>query len=499
MGLLAPVLAAGFGPALVDGYWTNSNRYSLTDGVSLDDALAIPAFYDGVALISEDIAKAPCHIFEDLGEAGRRHPENMPLEELLQYAPNPWQTAFEFKEFMTACSMLRQFGIAEIIPGRRGPVDQLVPLHPDLVREETKPSHRFLYRDPKHNGEERALFPDEVFVIRGRLGRSVLDFASRNLAVDAAIERYAGTLFARGARPQAVVKHPAELSDSGRKNLRKILDEFAIAGPRSGRPMLLEEGLEWQDIGLTNRDAQFMENRKWGVRQVARWLRLPPHKLADLQDANYSNVEQENINYVTDTLLTWAIRWEQAIRRDLIVPKSRYFAKLNLDILLRGDLAARALAYSAAIQWGWMTRNEVRAHEDLNPLPGLDRPLRPLNMSDTSASVDDLTPAARAHLRLLAADAAERVVTRERTAVAKFAEHSRGDRATFTRDVEGFYAEHAGHVSDLLHIPMDVAREDAAGQRAAIVAGKSIDDDWVVARVGQLTALVLSSALGAAA
>jgi HK97 family phage portal protein len=502
MGLIARTMAAGASPALNDGYWGGGSRYT-TDGSSLspgDDAMGIPAFYDGVALISEDIAKMPVHIYEDLGSAGRRPTANMPLEDLLQYQPNAHQSAFDFWEMMVAFAILRKFGVAEIIPGARGPVDQLVPLDPDLV---TPRGSAYAYRDPKDGGRERVLLADEVFVVHGRLGRSVLDFASRSLSVDAAIERHAGTLFSRGARPQSVVRHAAELSQKGRDNLRKVLDEYSIGGPRSGRPMLLEEGMTWESVGMTNKDAEFTANRQWGVRQVARWLRLPPHKLADLADANYSNVEQENINYVTDTLLSWTVRIEQAIRRDLIIAKGRYFAKFNLDSLLRGDFGARAQAYSLGIQWGWITRNEVRAREDMNPIPGLDSPLTPLNMTTGTApgtaSAADLSPQATAHLRLLASDAANRIVTREREAVAKAADHSRGNTRSFAADVDAFYAGFGPHVASCLHLPADVAKSWAAEQRASVISGAVPDADWAADSVARLTSLAMSTALGAAA
>jgi len=500
MGLLAPVLAASPASAADDRYYPGGSYSSGgSGGVAADSAMTIPAFYDGVTLISEDIGKVPLQIFEDLGDAGRRRTTNHPLGNILSKAPNEYQTAIEFREMLTAFAILRKFGIAEVIPGPRGPVDQLVPLHPDCVREAQRP-HRYLYADPKLNGQERTILADEAFVLRGKLGKSVLEFASQSLMVEQATERYAADLFGRGARFQGVLQHPRAASDGVRRGLRKALDETSVGGPRSGRPLLLEEGMTWQSVSLTSKDAEFLATRQFGIRQIARWLRVPPHKLADLADSNYSNIEQESINYVTDTLLSWAVRWEQAIWRDLILGKDRFYARHNLDGLLRGDFATRAAGYAQAIQWGWMTRNEVREKENFNPIAGLDEPLTPMNMtSDPSgqpplADLLELSPSANGQLRLLAADAASRVIRREMGTIVKLTERAQGNEDAFRASVEAFYAGHADDVAGSLHIPEHVALAYAAEQRNAVVAGTANIDDWPVDRVAHLADLAMANA-----
>jgi HK97 family phage portal protein len=406
---------------------------------------------------------------------------------------------------LTAFALLRKFGIAEIIPGPRGPVDSLVPLHPDLVREDvtTSGQHRYWYSDPKKNFQERPLLSDEVFVLRGKLGRSILDFAKDSLGAQLATERFQGLLFSRGAKFAGVVSHPKLLQDPTRTAIRAALDEYAIGGPRAGRPLLLEDGMTWENAAMTSAEAQMVENLKWGLLQVCRWFRVQPSKVQDLSDAHYANVEQAAIDYVVDTILSWAIRWEQAIRRDLIINKVRFFARHNLEGLLRGDSQARAAFYSLAIMWGWMTRNEVRAKENLNPLKGLDDPLTPLNMGvgrigpDGKPAAMLLLPetipnAARGQLKLLASDLADRIIRRETAAIGKLAERSGSDAGAFAKGVEEFYAEHANHVAGALHVPVSVAKRYASDQRQALLAdGPAVMDDWPVDRAAYLTSLAM--------
>lgn len=511
MGILARPLSAdaGLGRALQDDLYSDY-RPTTTAGVRItpDTAMGMSGVYACTTLITEDIAKVPLQMFEDQGKAGVSETDNNPLSDLLQHQPNDYQSAFEFREMLTGFSLLRKFGIAEIIPGPRGPVDQLIPLHPDLVREQVLPNgqRRYPYRDPKLNFQERVLLADEVFILRGKHGASVFDYARESMALMLATEQFAGFLFSRGAKFQGVVQAPkAFANDTVRGAIRKGLDEYAIGGRRAGRPLLLEDGMTWVNAGMTSSDAELMESRKWSLREVCRWFRVQPSKVADLENYKYATVEAENINYVTDTLLSWAIRWEQAIRRDLIIAKGRFFARHNLDSLLRGDAAARAQAWALAIMWGWMTRNEVRAKENMNPIDGLDEPLTPSNMQIGSDGKpmgpvalvggrlsETLAPAARGQLRLLASDAASRVVRRETAALAKIAERAAGDRDSFRSGVDSFYAEHAEHVAAALHIPEHVARQYAHDQRAGLLgAGETPTEEWSIERVRRLAALAM--------
>lgn len=122
--------------------------------------------------------------------------------------------------------------------------------------------------------------------------------------------------------------------------------------------------------------------RRFQIEEIARIYRIPPHMLADLERATFSNVEQLAIEFVVHTIRPWLVRWEQAIKRDLFLPGERetYFAEFLVDGLLRGDTESRYRAYSVARQWGWMSANDVRELENMNPIPGGDIYLIPLNM-----------------------------------------------------------------------------------------------------------------------
>lgn len=442
--------------------------------VTPDGAEAIPAVYACTTVISETVAMLPLPVYERIGdEGGKRVARNHPLYDLLQDQPNDYQTAIEFREMMTAFAVNRGMGVAEIIPGKRGAVDQLKPLHPDLVwRDPTIDGRlRYKYADP-YRHEVRTLLAAEVFVVPGRRGKGVIAYARESFELQLQLQRYATQLYRRGPRHSGVVTHPKTLGEVARANLRKALDRYSAGGENEGRPLLLEEGMTWETASMTMRDAEFVATMNHGVADVCRWYRVPQHKIQELMRSTNNNIERQSIDYATDSILPWTIRWDQAIRRDLILAKDRFFAEHVLEGLLKGDIKARFEAYAIAVSLGWMTRNEVRAKENMNPLPGLDEVLTPLNMDVAGTSVAFADPTQRArvvgYLRTMVRDAAARVVRKETATLGKLAE--RGVAGEEWRSaVQAFYREHAEFVARVLRVDDETAERYAAERCAHVV------------------------------
>jgi phage portal protein BeeE len=127
------------------------------------------------------------------------------------------------------------------------------------------------------------------------------------------------------------------------------------------------------------------------VNDIARWFGVPPHKIGDLERSTNNNIEQQAQEFVQECLGPMAERWEASIEAELLFDDDGLEAEFLFSQLLRGDSAARAQYYNLGINGGWLTRNEARLSENLNPLPGLDRPLRPLNMAEEQNDGSDPT------------------------------------------------------------------------------------------------------------
>ena len=129
--------------------------------------------------------------------------------------------------------------------------------------------------------------------------------------------------------------------------------------------------MKYQQIGIPPEEAQFLETRKFQVDEIARLYRIPPHMVGDLDKSSFSNIEQQSLEFVKYTLDPWVIRWEQSLQKALLLPqeKREYFVKLNVDGLLRGDYQSRMTGYSVGRQNGWLSANDIREMEDMNPIP----------------------------------------------------------------------------------------------------------------------------------
>ena len=362
--------------------------------VSPETAMTVSAVYACVRVLAENVAQLPLIVYErgEDGKSKERQPDH-PLAKLLK-KPNFWQTPFEFWEMMVGHAVLR--GNAYAFKNTvRGQTRELIPIHPGRVEVEQDSELRLIYKVIDLSGKVNLLKQKDIFHLRGLswngfTGVSPIALARESIGLSLATEQHGSALFKNGAQPGAILKHPGKMKDDARKNLKKSWDE-RFTGENAFGTAVLEEGIEWEAVGMTSEDAQFIETRKFQAVDIARWFRVPPHKIGILDRATFSNIEQQSIDFVTDSLMPWTVRAQQIVTRDLILPgeRNRVFAEFLLDGLLRGDSKTRAEFYKKAIDTGWMTRNEVRVRENLNPLEGLDEILVPMNMGENSEEEND--------------------------------------------------------------------------------------------------------------
>jgi len=185
-----------------------------------------------------------------------------------------------------------------------------------------------------------------------------------------------------------VLEHPGELGADAQTRLRKSWEELHTGLENQHRIAILEEGMKLHEVGIPPDDAQFLQTRKFQTLEIARIYRMQPHLIQDLEHATFSNIEHQGIEFVVHTLRPWLVRWEQRILLQLFLERERdeFFAEFNVDALLRGDIASRYTAYATGRQWGWLSRNDVREKENMNPIAGGDDYLSPLNMTPLNAA-----------------------------------------------------------------------------------------------------------------
>jgi hypothetical protein len=281
--------------------------------------------------------------------------------------------------------------------------------------------------------------------------------------------------------------------------LRRQWQELHAGLHNAHKVAILEEGLKWAQVGMTDRDAQFLELRKYQRSEIAALWRVPPHKVGIMDNATFTNIEHQGIEAVTDCILPWARRWESAITRDLITEPQLYFVKVKLQGLLRGDTQVRYAAYSTAHTTGWLSVNEIRELEDYNPIDGGDEYLSPLNMAPAGAAppeqkkIQERPKALAPDLRAFMADAAERIANHEIRELTKRATKM-VDREKFAEWVAGFYEDHTAYVARVLApfvsdcglSGLAIARVVETGQAAWTVATLPSLPLWSAARSGEI-------------
>ena len=270
---------------------------------------------------------------------------------------------------------------AQIIRNGKGEVIALYPLMPNKMTVDRDENGQLYYTYQRASEEAHTmegtsvrLKPYDVLHIPGLgfdglVGYSPIAMAKNAIGMAIACEEFGAKFFANGAAPSGVLEHPGTLKDP--KRVRDAWQSQFGGSSNSGKVAVLEEGMKYTPISISPEQAQFLETRKFQINEIARIFRVPPHMVGDLEKSSFSNIEQQSLEFVKYTLDPWVIRWEQSIMRSLLTPeeKKTYYAKFNLDGLLRGDYQSRMNGYAIGRQNGWMSANDIRELENLDRIP----------------------------------------------------------------------------------------------------------------------------------
>lgn len=345
-------------------------------GVRVDElrAMQTSAVYACVKILAETVASLPLHLYKKGKNSNTETAEQHPLFSCLYEMPNEETTSFEFRETMMTSLLLWGNAYARKIR-KNGHVTELWYLKPNLMtveRDTQTGKIKYTYSDDVTN-QTVEYKPDQIFHVKGLSldgvkGMSPIAQAREAVGLSLATEEYGARFFGNGARPGGVLEHPGILKDPAK--LRESWNKVYQGTRNSHKVAVLEEGMKYHTIGIAPEDAQFLETRKYQVNEICRIFRVPPHLVGDLERATFSNIEHQSIEFVQHTVRPWLVRWEQSISRQLLDEKERllYFAKFNVDGLMRGDYKSRMEGYAIGRQNGWLSPNDIRGLEDMPPI-----------------------------------------------------------------------------------------------------------------------------------
>jgi HK97 family phage portal protein len=351
-------------------------------------ALGHPPLWRGLNLLANSVSKLPLSVFKRVGETGRERAKDHAAFGLLKRKPNRSMRAVVFKRTLTFHAVFLGNGYAAIFRGADNRPESLVPLSP----YETFPIQvggQLWYRTVI-KGEQRKLPAEDVLHVHGLgfdglKGYSIVEVLAEAIGGDIAPAEYAHRFFGEGANAAGILMIPGHLKGDAIKNAIKDFEQIATGVKRQHKVGLLQDGVKWQPMTINGEQAQLLGAREFGLLTIANVLSLPPHKLGHPARTSYSSLESENQSFLDDSLERWLVEWESECEDKLLSEPEKeadsHFIEFNRAALLRADLNSRYRAYATGRQWGWLSRNDIRAKENEPPIEGGDDYLTPSNMT----------------------------------------------------------------------------------------------------------------------
>lgn len=351
------------------------SRPRTSGGVWVDPetALTDATVWACIQYLTKSVAQLPWHAMQRV-DGGSKVADTHPVDWLLNNRPTPSLGAYSWRQGMLGWALRYGNAYAEIQRDGRGVPVALWPIHPSRVKVHVLETGELQYEvQNTSQGGSVMMSAMDIFHLRGFgdgvVGFSVVEYAAESIGWARATQLFGATYFGNGMNPSGFITAPQGMSPEGLEEMRKHLRDL-YSGPRGEKTMILDAGADFKKVTSTPDEAQFIETRGHQVTEICRWFGVPPHKVADLSRATFSNIEHQAIEVVVDSVTPWVKAFEQEADYKLFGAMNRvgYFTKMSLQGLLRGDHASRAAFYKAMIEMGAMNINEVRAFEDLNSI-----------------------------------------------------------------------------------------------------------------------------------
>ena len=377
MAFPQPLLYAALG-----GYASNTG-VPVTPFTGLQSA----AVYGCTKCIGEDIGGLPLQVRRRTANGGWAIDEDHWLNDLFR-RPNRLMTAFQFWSYYLTAYCLRGNAYAVIIRDDDGFPIELVPVTPDRVTVRLSPEtgEPFYLVNARQIGIGCWFPPEDMLHMKnmsvdGYLGLSPIAVGQDVIGLALATQQHGAVLFRQGGQVSGVIKHPGRLSKEARDNIAESWRDTHGGVQNAHKAAVLEEGMTFEKIALTNEDSQFLQTRQFQVLDICRMYRVPPHKLAEYGRATFNNLEQMQQAYIDDCLGPATDQIEGMMNDQLLSRREwgKWQTHFDYTGLLRGDTIRRYQSYQIGLNNGFMSRNEVRALENMNPIPGGDEYRVPLN------------------------------------------------------------------------------------------------------------------------
>lgn len=367
----------------------DDTRAKAGTAVSTKAALQLSTVLACVRVLADGVAQVPLKVFRELEDGSKEPAKDHPTYKLLWRRPNEWLTSFDFRRVMMVHAVLNSNAYAYIGWGGTGTKRRVIELIPICGKVTVRQGrdYKLTYQVSDRDGVIETFSRENILHVRGLSwngidGMDAVGLAREAIGLALATEETQSLLHSNGAKPGGLLSFDKPLGDAARARL-KLQVEQRIAGMNNAfKTMILDNGAKWTPFNMKGVDTQHLETRKFQIEEICRAFGVFPQMIGHSdKTSTFASAEAFFSAHVIHTLAPWYENWQQVFARDLYPDSDDIYAEFSVQGLLRGDHKARAEYYQSGIMNGWLTRNDARRAENLNPLDGLDEPIIPLNMS----------------------------------------------------------------------------------------------------------------------
>lgn len=381
--------------AFNDSWWDSPSNTGMR--INQQTALQVATVMGCVSILAEDMAKLTPQLWRSREDGGRDLVTTHWIAPLLE-RPNDWQTWPEFVMMQMAALLLRGNAYAVILRNGRGQPIMFVPINPDRVTLWEAPDGNLFFVVTRTGLHELAILRnvplfvpyDDVMHWKGLSGNGLLGVSKialhrEAIGLAAAMEQLASRTIGNGAKPSGVIETDKKISQEVADQIKERWQAAQGGFGNSGKVVVLEEGLKWKPLSLTFADLEFIASRHYQNAEICKIFRVPAYMVGEDTKTSRANIGQQSQEYLNNTLMIYVELIEARFKFTFDLGPGVYVA-LDLSKILKADIASRYGAYRIG-QMGWLTVNEIRRAENMNPVKGGDEVMRPVNMAPLNSDV----------------------------------------------------------------------------------------------------------------
>ena len=357
--------------------------------VNNDTALTFSAVWAAIRILSESVAQLPVSLIEREENGDKINRTNHPLYNLIHNKPNEYISYFSFMQKIMFDLCLNGNSYVKIERNGAGRPVALYPIDFSKVEIRELDDKYFYYNSESGEAiEYEEMLHFKIMTQDGMLGMSPIETCANSISWGLGLETYGNSYFSNGAKVSGVLETDRALSTEAIDRLRNSFDNNYSKIGDANKTLILEEGLKFNTISMSNEASQFLSSRQFSIEEICRIFNVPPHMLADLSKSSFSNIQEQSREFVQYSLMPYLAMIEQEMTNKLF-KKNEYgklFVEFNTNALLRGNPKDRAEYYRTMLNIGAISINEIRQKENMNRVDVGDNLFMQLNM----ATVNDI-------------------------------------------------------------------------------------------------------------